>query len=38
MSNCKTVGDRGVSYSMQGGLVEESIGKEAGKLGLSDGE
>lgn len=26
-----------MSYGMEGGLVEESVGKEAGKLGLSDG-
>lgn len=34
----KTIGNRRVFYSMEGGLVDESEGKEAGKMGLSDGE
>lgn len=36
--NKTTIGGRRVSYCMEGGLVEESVGKEAGKMGLSDGE
>lgn len=33
-----TRGGRRGSHSMEGGLAEESIGNEAGKMGLSDGE